>query len=280
MKLLTLNAHSIIGERAAERADLLRDFIVREAPDFVALQEASQSMSAEAVDGGRLVKKYKAPSGMRQIPIKEDNFALNLVESVNKQGIDYYFSWLPVKCGYGKLDEGLAFLSRRPIETAQGFFVSREQNYNNWRCRMALKIRVLGHSAAFYDLHMSRWDDAAEPFERQWRTLSEHLREDELVWLMGDLNNPAEVRGEGYDTVVNQGFYDSFFLSDERRGGGTAIGNIDGWKDGDGSASSRRIDFIFSNFRPIKRALRYRTVLDGSDGERVSDHFGVMLEIL
>jgi len=97
------------------------------------------------------------------------------------------------------------------------------------------------------------------------------------VFLMGDLNNPAEVRGEGYDLIGSAGFFDTYLLAGHRSGETTVCGDIDGWHGQIGKEGMLRIDQIWCN-RPISVAA-YRTVFDGRSYERVSDHAGVLIQV-
>ena len=142
---------------------------------------------------------------------------------------------------------------------------------------MALCARVEDRDPLFCCIHTGWWQDGEEPFLRQWEALTEQLPREGTVWLMGDFNNPAELRGEGYDRMLLSGWYDSYRLASDPLGEETVRGVIDGWQ---GRAVGRerfRIDHLWCN-RPA--AVRdYRTVLDGRDGPVVSDHFGVMITV-
>ena len=96
---------------------------------------------------------------------------------------------------------------------------------------------------------------------------------------MGDFNNPASVRNEGYDLVESSGFNDSFGIARMRKGNITAKLNIDGWKDG-GSFKSNgggmRIDQIWCSSKALIK--RHEVVFDEKKPGVVSDHYGVMIE--
>ena len=92
---------------------------------------------------------------------------------------------------------------------------------------------------------------------------------------MGDFNSPSDVRGEGYDAVLDSGWYDTYVLAEEKDSGNTISGSIDGWKDKKDSGE-KRIDYIFTDTkRKIKSSY---TVFNGKNEEIISDHFGVLLE--
>ena len=111
MKLLTLNAHSLHEEKFPGQTEKLAEFLLREAPDLVALQEVNQSAVAPRLPAGRR-RGFTLCVG--EVPLRTDNFAVALVETMKKRGTSYFYTWLPVKRGYGVFDEGLAFLSKGP----------------------------------------------------------------------------------------------------------------------------------------------------------------------
>lgn len=274
---MTLNTHSLHGEEASENIDRLCEFLGNELPDVIALQEVNQTESEEAADTDHTDGFYRIATCESPVPLKRDNFVLELWWRLSQRGIVYHFCWLPVKRGYGCFDEGLAFLSREPIESACGFYISRGKDYNDWKTRMALLMKQKGSPYTFCDLHTSRYDDRDDPFYEQWKRFIKRIPERENTVLLGDFNCPAEIRGEGYDRICESGYFDMYRLSDEREGGKeTVYGGIDGWYDG-ALGDGGRIDYIFTGFYPKAKRISYRRVLDGERGERVSDHFGVVV---
>ena len=273
MKLLTLNTHSLIGESFGECAMRTVDALVREEIDLIALQEVNQSTDAPPLEG-------QMPNGFvpcgASIPLRADNYVYRLAEVLEQEELPYFWCWLPIKRAYGRYDEGLAFLSREPIEEMRVVALSQIQDYENWKTRMALGVRLSARKAWFFNLHMGWWDDPEEPFAEQWRALCARLPKRDAVWLMGDFNNPAEVRTEGYDLVAESGFFDAYLLAGRKNGEATVCGDIDGWHGRIGKEAILRIDQIWCN-RP-SRVHSYRTVFDGRCYERVSDHAGVLID--
>lgn len=274
MKLLTLNTHSLIGEDFGERAMRTVDALVREEIDVIALQEVNQSLGAPPI--GELRPSGFVPCGAT-VPLRSDNYAYRLSQVLSQEDLPYEWTWLPIKRAYGRYDEGVAFLSRKPIEEIRVICMSREQNYENWKTRVALGIRGADRSEWFFNLHMGWWGDPDEPFAEQWSRLCDQLPRLGTVWLMGDFNNPAEVRGEGYDLISSSGFFDSYLLAGQTNGETTVCGSIDGWHGRIGKEDRLRIDQIWCN-RPLRLAA-YRTVFDGRSYGRVSDHAGVLVRV-
>lgn len=278
MKLLTLNTHSLADGDGQKEIKLLCDFIAKELPDVIALQEVNQSTLQKDADIDHISKLYRAAATARPVRLKKDNFVLRLVWELALIGEKYYFSWLPIKVGYGRFDEGLAILAREPIYTALGFYISKITDYENHKTRMALLVTFENSNVSICNIHASRSDDPDEPFYDQWKRLIPQISAEKRVILMGDFNNPADERGGGYDRIIESGFYDMYELAISRRGKDTVCGAIDGWRDVGELGEGQRIDFILADFVPDGRIF-YRTVLDGKDGEVISDHFGVLVEI-
>lgn len=271
MKLLTLNTHSLIEENYKRK---LADFITtvaRELPDVMALQEVNQRQDAAAVPRDRL--DGYVPCDPQAI-IREGNHALAVVEGLRVYGMNYEWTWLPIKQGYGMYDEGVAVLSRAPIEATDTCTVSRTDDYTNWKTRRLLGIRV--EDTWFYSVHLGWWDDSEEPFAAQWNRLNAHMRRRGQVFLMGDFNSPAETRGEGYELVLRSGWHDTYTLADIKGSGITVGSKIAGWTHRELPAQGARVDHIFC--KPACRVNTSRVIFNGGDEPVVSDHFGLVTE--
>lgn len=274
MKLLTLNTHSLHGEEQERREAILLDGLLRERPDVIALQEVNQTHDAPPLPAERLADGFV---GDARHVLRRDNYAQRLAQRLARARTPYFWCWVPVKRGYGRFDEGLAFFTRLPIAEYFSFFLSRTQAYDDWRCRKALCIRLEGQNAWFYNLHMGWWQDTAEPFSEQWSRFLHRKRMAERIWVMGDMNNPPSRRGEGYDQIASTGFYDCYTLAKERNGEATVFDEIDGWRGATEARGGLRIDQIWCD-RPVGvRACR--TLFDGACGQMVSDHAAVLAEI-
>lgn len=277
MKLLTLNTHSIQEENYMRKLEWFVDVLLRERPDLVAMQEVNQTMTAPVADQARL-RGYVPMEG--HIPVLQDNHAAQVARRLWDDGVPCSWTWLPAKRGYGKYDEGLALLSlRKPITETDAFCISRCDDYENWRTRKVLGVRLEGESGWFYTVHMGWWGDEEEPFAAQWEAMERRLagkREAGPVWLLGDFNAPAQIRDESYDCVARCGWMDTYMLAAEKDGGMTVRGVIDGWRDRLDDASGMRIDQIWCS-RSVGIS-RSRVLFDGTDSPVVSDHFGILVE--
>ncbi len=275
MRLLTLNTHSLAEEDCERKLIAFADAAAVLQPDVIALQEASQTAAAEEMPSCRLTG-YRPCSA--SAVIRKDNYVCRAALLLAQRGVPFHWTWLPVKLGYGRYDEGIALMSRRPILETDVFCVSRCDDYYSWKTRKLLGIRTEGAPDTWFcSVHFGWWNDAQEPFREQWQRTQAHLEPRAQVWLMGDFNNPASVRGEGYDLVERSGWHDSYVLAEKRTGRDTAGTGIDGWSDRTGEASGMRIDQIWCRRR--EQVAASEVVFDGVRFPIVSDHCGVMVDL-
>ena len=194
-------------------------------------------------------------------------------------GINYHWSYKNIKKGYDIYDEGISLLSLSPITFTDCFTVSRGDDYEDWKTRKILGIKVKDHpDDTFFSVHYGWWDDDDDSFFNQWLITLEKLRKYRSVWLMGDFNNPAEIKNEGYSLISKSGFYDSYQKAQIKDDGITVDRIIDGWRDRiKKSKDGMRLDQIWST-KPHK-IKSHRVIFDGENYPVISDHFGVIIEI-
>lgn len=272
---MTLNAHSLIEENYERKLEYFVDAVEKHKPDIIALQEVNQSVGASEAEQKNLTGYYSCQT---KVPVREDNYAYTVCKKLKEKGVLYYWTWLPMKIGYGKYDEGLAVLSRKRIVKTDECLISRTDDYSNWKTRRILGVLTDDiHRGWFYSLHMSWWNDDDEPFIYQWDKIQKFLSDKGQVWLMGDFNNPAEIRGEGYDKISGSGWYDTYTLAQNKDNGITVDRVIDGWKDKIAAIDGMRIDMIWTN-KKEKTESSY-VIFNGSNEPVVSDHFGVIISV-
>lgn len=278
MKLMTINTHSLIETQYEMKRVQLADFIMREQPDIIAMQEVNQSVNAPLAEP-ELKEGFCPCAGQSvSVPLRQDNHAAQIAHLMRQRGWNPQWTWVPAKLGYGKYDEGLALFSlHRPITALDAFRISRCDDYRNWKTRWTLGVQVDGDW--YYTVHMGWWEDEEEPFKDQWHSLDSCLHSKKAagtVWLLGDFNSPAEVRRQGYDCVHGVGWQDTFLMAQKKDQGVTVEGVIDGWRDCVKEPSDgMRIDQIWCSKRmPI---IDSSVVLNGRNGPVVSDHFGVII---
>ena len=280
MKILTINTHSLQEENYEQKLCWFVESILKERPDIIAMQEVNQTADAPLMAPELLAGQYPVPGAL---PVRQDNHAANVALRLRNAGVNCYWAWVPIKLGYGKYDEGVAILSLgRPIRSTDVFPISKVRDYQNWRTRAVLGVQVEGHPDWFYTVHMGWWDDAEEPFLNQWNTLNACLTTRSLysaVWLMGDFNAPALVRGQSYDTIAASGWYDTYHTARIKGDGFTVPGIIDGWRERLGSVDAKgmRLDHIWCSKN--RKVTSSEVLFNGTHYPIVSDHFGVMVTV-
>ncbi len=277
MKILTLNTHSLVESEYEKKLIALAKMILKEQPDIISMQEVNQTESEQVypsvfLDGYTRCKDCN-------VVIRQDNHAARLAHMLNENGLKYYWTWIPIKLGYDKYDEGLAIFSREPILESHQFPSSRIQDYYNWKSRKVLGIRTAHvENSWFYCVHMGWWNDAEEPFSEQWDEIERVLKSKSgQIWIMGDFNSPAGISGEGYDYVRQHGWKDSYIYALTKDCGNTVEKVIDGWNADEVDAKGMRIDMIWSKQQEIIKSSR--VVFDGKEYPVISDHYGVMIEV-
>lgn len=261
MKLLTLNCHAWHEENQLEKIRHLADTIKEKAYDVIALQEVNQSIDAELLYGD----------------IKKDNYGIKLLEELEKIGAhDYSFVWSFSHLVYGIYEEGVAILTKHPIVKKESFFVSLSTDSTYWKTRkiVGAQINFYGLPLSFYSCHMGWWMDEEEPFKQQADRLLQQVKSDSPVFLMGDFNNSAALRREGYDYLISHGLYDTYELADQKDQGTTVEGKITGWND---NKQDLRIDLILMS-KPFP-VLSSRVIFNNRNKSILSDHFGVEVEV-
>ncbi len=279
MKILTLNTHSLAEENATEKMELFVGILEKEQPEVMAFQEVNQTM-AEPFINEKEVCGYQPIKGFEG-KMRLDNYGASLAEELRRKGLSYHWTWIPVKVGYDKYDEGLAIFSKSPILSSCVFNLSASHDYHNWKTRKALGIHT--EKGWFFTVHMGWWKDEEEPFKAQWERLLEHIKnqmdvKETSLWFMGDFNSPASVRGEGYDLVRESGFKDTWDLAEKKDAGFTAPLKIDGWKEADEKSPEQgmRIDYIW-HWGDIN-IEESRILCDGKREPVISDHYAVMVK--
>lgn len=157
------------------------------------------------------------------VPVREDNYAACVARLLRDAGFSCSWTWVSAKTGYEKYDEGMAILcANRTITSVNTFFISECRDYSNWKTRCVLGIQVSGSKDWFYTVHMGWWNDDEEPFLRQWECLNKALpqkKKQSTVWLLGDFNSPAQLRGESYDCIRDSGWTDTYEIAQKKTTG-------------------------------------------------------------
>lgn len=302
MKIMTLNAHShgvdLPANVSQKNIADLADFILKQQIDVIALQEVCQTQSADIVkleeihrfitlsgeEGihdlavGRKEENHDFAAAGRKTAIRQDNYVWQLIQRLEQNGCHYGWTWDGIKTGYGIFDEGLAIISRLPIENVESYYLSNSHDYQNWKTRKAIAadIRVGAQKVCFVCTHLGWWGDEEEPFASQMDLLQKELSGKKgNIYLMGDFNSPADERNTGYDYVKSYGWLDIWQLAGNDGHEMTVPGKIDGWSEE--AEKGLCIDYIWSNV-PVDVASS-RIVFSGQKEPVISDHFGILAEI-
>ncbi|MGF2054867.1 endonuclease/exonuclease/phosphatase family protein [Vagococcus fluvialis] len=269
MKILSLNTHSWIETEPLEKLKQIGDFIIEQKIDKIALQEVNQLMSAKEIRD----LSYFCPNQNKD-KIREDNFALLLVEYLRGKGVNYFWSWTCSHIGYDIYEEGSAILSKTSFE-AKSILVSPTHDKADYHTRQILLADFEKEDLQLASCHFSWWTGEKESgFYYEWQKLLKEIANvKDQVLLLGDFNAPAHLKNEGYE-LVKEDFYDVYELAKVKVGSYTVDEEIDGWQD---NQEKLRIDFCFiSKEKEIKS---YHVVFNGKTGPVVSDHFGIMIDM-
>ncbi len=273
LRILTLNTHSYMEKDNLLCMEALMQAILQEDLDIVALQEVNQSINKPLADEKELKQSGFVPCE-RDCPIREDHFALALAKMLKSRGAAYYWTWAYAHKGYEKFDEGLSILCKMPILAQNAYSVSAPEG----KCRrkaVGIKTQSPWGEAWFYTVHMGWWKDENDPFSEQWKRLNRICKtHTEPVYLMGDFNSPAHVRGEGYDLILSNGWQDCYTRACTKDNGITVGAAIDGWRSE--NVNPMRIDFVFAMQDGITETSR--VIFNQDNYPIISDHFGVLVQ--
>lgn len=275
MKLMTINTHSLIEKNYEKKLKYFIDYLLKNEYDIIAMQEVNQSINEIIVTED---SHYIPPT--QNISIKKDNHIYNIIKELKNKGKSFYWTWIPIKLGYGIYDEGIGILSKKkPVDVVE-FSISKNSDYNNWKTRKVIGIKIKENDTYswYFSIHSGWWHDNDEPFIDQFKKLEKELnhicKKEEKIFLMGDFNNPSQLKGEGYDYVISSGWYDTYTLAKTKDDGISVSGLIDGWKEHK-ELTKMRIDFIFTNKKiDIKSS---EVVFNGKKENIISDHFGIKI---
>ncbi len=277
MKILSLNSHSLVENNWDEKMEYIAQKIHLEGYDVIALQEVNQTVEEKLVDVQEL-EECRYVEADETTKVRKDNFAYKLVSCLQELGEVYHWTFAISHIGYGIYEEGLALLSREPILDTQSLVVSKETNRISPETRRQVGITICyqEQKIAFYSVHFGWWKKGEERFSNQWDQFCRQicLNESGIIYVMGDFNNPAGVREEGYDYIMKDRIWkDTWDLNQYHDSCVTTQGFIDGWKK---EKHGKRIDFILKNM-PLEKG-KFNIVFNGINGFVVSDHFGVEVE--
>lgn len=259
MKLLTLNCHSWQEENQLEKIKILAKTIIENNYDIIALQEVSQRIDSEIVSDN----------------IKEDNYGMILLREIEKLGeASYDFFWDFSHIGYDIYEEGLCIITKKKMIEKESFFITNSEDKTFWKTRKIVRGTI--GNIDIYSCHLGWFIDDEEPFKIQCENLMNKIKERKRkAILLGDFNNNAFTKNEGYAMLKSYGLIDSYHLANEKDDGFTIECEIAGWE---GNKEKLRIDIVF--LTEEMEVLKCNTIFNGVNREIISDHYGVEVEIL
>jgi maltose 6'-phosphate phosphatase len=249
LKILTLNLHCLEENNIELNQKTIIDEILKRDVDIIFLQEVAQI---------RIENIYNT--------IHNDNYALKIQKGLKNEGVNYYLYFEPIKESFGKYDEGLAIISKYPLNEVNSKLISKTADYSNWKTR-----KILTGKMTFSDnLHITigtshfGWSDGYEVFEDQFDLANDELIDSSIALIAGDFN--ILNTSEEYKYICNKGWIDIFkettYFAKPTFRGDSQNNNVE------------RIDYVFINnsFKLIDNEILFIDT-------RVSDHYGVYAEI-
>ena len=111
LKVLTLNAHSLLEWDNTFCLENLTDAIIREDVDVVVMQEVNQTVEAPYAEPDALKADGYVPCDS-EAKIRTDNYALSAAKLLKQKGHEFSWTWGFAHPAYRHLEEGEAVLSR------------------------------------------------------------------------------------------------------------------------------------------------------------------------
>ncbi|OAI29483.1 endonuclease/exonuclease/phosphatase family protein [Methylomonas koyamae] len=203
----------------------------------------------------------------------------NIINRRLKKPFHLYSDWSHL--GFDKYREGVAILSRYPIERQEARYVSDSSDAYSIHSRKVvaacIDVPCIGPIDVF-SAHLSWWDDG---FPEQFQRLSDWADsrrggEVAATLLCGDFNIAAG--SLGYRLVVDGHRYEDQYLAANAPALFQQIFRVDDAHWRDQLADDYRIDYVFMNKDSGLRATSARVLFTEQDYGRVSDHCGYLLE--
>jgi len=228
---------------------IVREIIRRDA-DVVFLQEVAQYADRPIINED----------------IKESNYGYELQQLLEEKGCNYFYTYHPIKFSFNKYDEGLGILSKYPLKDIESNYISRTQNYSNWKSRKYLKatIKPFDKDIDLLTVHLG-WDSREESYLAQCEKLVKAITNDSTI-IGGDFN--VSCGTEYYQKTVDFGLIDLYGLDSIKKYDCTFENVLDV------HIESARIDYIFATqkYKVIEQEIIFKN-------PKVSDHFGIFMKI-
>lgn len=270
--VMTLNLHTWQQAEPRAKLDRVADFIARRGLSLVALQEVGQHLEGERLPAGAPVPE--APFQSLEDALIPDtldypgNAAWYLVQRLKMvHGQTWWFAWTWAHIGFGEYEEGVAVLSRYPLENSGWQVVSAETDRDSISSRRILwaDLTVPGWGPLrFVSAHLGWGADQLPQVQRSLGVLKALPARPTL--LAGDFN--LEPSAPGYRVLTQeQGWRDQVPAARVQRPGQTTM-------------AGRRIDYQFAGPGWSWPALEaYTWFRPGREGDEapVSDHAALVV---
>jgi maltose 6'-phosphate phosphatase len=258
LKVLILNLHCYQESRQDYKFSQIAKAINQLGVDIVCFQEVAENWNNGSGDW-------------------ESNSARIINERL-KKAFYIYTDWSHL--GFDKYREGVAILSRYPLENAESRYVSNSHDVFSIHSRKVVMAQIyvpyMGLINVF-SAHLSWWEDG---FKEQFQRLCEwaNTRDSESVkatLLCGDFNIAAG--SIGYHQVVDAHEYDDQYLAANEQGLFEKIFRVNDVYWQHYLADDFRIDYIFMNKTSGLCVTSARVLFTEQDYGQVSDHCGYLM---
>jgi len=274
--ILSLNLHTYQETEAIRKLNLVADLIGLLDVDFIAFQECAQHKNSENVGG----------------ILRADNMAKLIADTLSrKYGKSYAYAWDWAHYGWDVWEEGLAVMSKYPMQNSEAQYISTSHSNTDIESRKAVfgafDVPDFGRLHLFSTHTHWRTSETSQAQNLQIETLKNFAAQKEslsqtpvkLTIISGDFNcNPTDAApwNEGYLRMTSEGEYEDAFLSANPEAntlpaqsryftiGGTFPG---------------RIDYIFLKKNDLYAVESSQIIFTSTIIGSVSDHFGVLTKL-
>ncbi len=271
--ILTVNLHTYQENMQNEKFHMLTEAIGKMDIDFIAFQECAQNKSASIYEG----------------IIREDNMALIISNNLKENyDVDYNFVWNWAHYGWDVWEEGVAILSKYPLQASEDKYISTSTNTSNIASRKVIYGAYLipeGKINIFSAHTHWRTSETDEEQNKQIKNVKQMVEEKEALnsviatFVCGDFNgNPTSDYpwSEGYNTMVNNGVFVDTYLEiypDANTKPAQSIYNTIG------GTYPGRIDYIFMKNNTSLKVLDSQIIFTDDIIGKISDHNAVLTKV-
>jgi len=258
LKVMILNLHCYQEDHQDRKFSQIAKAINEQAVDVVCFQEVAEHWNHGYGDWA--------------------SNSANIINQRLKPPMHLYTDWSHL--GFDKYREGVAILSRYPLQDTQSRYVSDSHDAHSIHSRKVvmanIQVPYLGKINVF-SAHLSWWEDG---FQQQFQRLCEWAgnQADPSVnstLLCGDFNIAAG--STGYRQVVQANQYEDQYLAANQQGLFEKIFRVNDAHWGNLLTDDYRIDYIFMNKTSSLRVTSASVLFTERDYGQVSDHCGYLM---